>query len=150
MLAIAKFKIITAAVAAVLVVGGMSSVMISAVLHSDTAQADTALAANQLTLKTIIATMEKQREQVESLTIETKGYNARLVASKVLSSLQRFRGMDFSNEQKQVQEHVFSYKGGKRYLRIFNTVKKKSDDGKTTDTRRVTYNSERASDGVRV
>ncbi len=104
----------------------------------------------QITLKSIIATLEKQREQVESLTLETKSYNKKLAPPEVLNSLQRFGGQDFTKPEEHIQERVFAFKGGKRYLRMFDTSVTKSDDGKKTVARRVTYNSERASDGVRV
>jgi hypothetical protein len=81
---------------------------------------------------------------VDSLAIETKSYNEVLVAPKVLSSWQRFRGRDFNKDQGQ-QEHEFAYKEGQRYLRMFNTT-----GDPATGTRRVTYNSERGSDGMRV
>ena len=164
MLTITKFKIVAAAVAAVFVVGGVSGLMVSAVLRADTPQADTVLAASQesskndetdrITLKAIIATLEKQREQVKSLTIETRSYGKTLVEPKVLRSWKRFGGPKVTNQQAEYtsfqQEDVFAYKGGMRYLRMFQTAEEKPDDDEATGARQVIYNSERASDGKRV
>lgn len=166
MLAIAKFKVGAAVVAAVLVLGGVSGIMVSSVLHADAPPSNTEMAANQnppevnqadsITLKTIIATLEKQRNQVKSLTIETKANSARLAPVEVLSSLRRFGGWNFSKQEQDqdqmenVSENVFAYKGGKRYLRIYNAMVKKSDDGKIIGVHRVIYNSQRASDGKHV
>ena len=165
MLAVAKIKVLTTVIAsAVLAVGLLSAVPFTILQASTPAPEGEARAEQQpvqiravsdgetdgLNLQTIIATLEKQREQVKSLTIETKNYSAKLVPPQVLNSLQRFRGRDFTNQEEQLQEYVFAYKGGQRYLRTFITIMKKSDDDKTTVARRVTYNSEKASDGKRV
>jgi len=159
MLAIAKFKIIATAVMGVLVLGGMSNVIISKVLQSDAPQTGKMLAAKQespnkndtsgISIKTIVATLESQREQVHSLSIETKFYSETYVAPGVLRSWKRFGGSGQPDSTYQ-HEAEFAYMKGKYYWRNISTTRQTPGDNKQLGVRRETSNRENASDGVRV
>ena len=104
MLAVAKFNLVATVIAsAVLAVGLLGAVTftwlpVSALDGNAVAEQksvpDAAAASDgktePLDLRTIIATLEKQRDQVQSLDIETKFYVKTLVDPKVLRSWKRF------------------------------------------------------------
>ena len=94
-------------------------------------------------LDQIITTLEKQREQVKSLYIETKSYWTPLVSPSVLLSWPRFSGTDFTWQD---EEH-FAFKGGKRYMRFIQTTEMKPGEEKESGARHVTSNLEQAVDG---
>ncbi len=161
MLAVTNTKIVTASVAAAVMFGGVSVGVINAVLHVDSTQTDVSSAAerspasqqrslrkdqtDQPSLNRIITALEKKREQVKSLSLETKSYCTTFVAPEILHSWSRFRAADFSYEG----ESYFAYKGGLRYLHILHTRLRSSGDDRETGDRHVTYNGEKGSDGVR-
>ena len=94
-------------------------------------------------LDEIVTTLEKQREQVKSLYVETKSYWTPLVKPNVLRSWPKFSGTDFTFQE----EYHFAFKGGKRYLRAMHTTEMQADEGKESGARHVKFNDERAEDG---
>ncbi len=100
-----------------------------------TTAATNLLAADRPSLDTIITTLEKQREQVKSLDIETKSYCTTHVAPHVLQTWRSFSGTDFTFQD----EYHFAYKGGKRYLQTIQTTRKRPGGEKGLGTRRVLY-----------
>ncbi|QDU82741.1 ECF RNA polymerase sigma factor SigW [Polystyrenella longa] len=164
MLANTKLKIIVAAIVGVLLLGGMSSMMIRTGDHSDAPQTGLASsdsdavtrqellqnnAEDRARLQTIITALEKQREQVQSLSIETKSYGEFFVDPKVLGSWKRFASPGLPDPTYEF-EKTFAYAVGKYYWRQVSSTKRTSSENDQLGARRETSNIERGWDGMRL
>jgi len=162
-----KINIIAGVVAGILLLGGVSSVILfnrqkavepqtSVTKEHDkseiTEDHSNKSELNWLVLNKIISTLENQRAQVKSLSVETKSYTTHSIDPKVFRTWKRFQGFVADKNQREdvlyVNENVFAYKDDKYYRRNTNSTLKTTGNDQRLSAGRITYYHERATNAV--